>query len=88
MVTFRVFNLLDHFGWLGDVDLILCRNVLFYIDANSRTGILAKMDQTLAPDGYLVLGANETMGDEFVAVTDCVYVKPRSTGRLPQRLAG
>ena len=32
MVTFRRFNLLDSFGWLDDLDIVLCRNVLIYFD--------------------------------------------------------
>ena len=33
MVRFRRFNLLDSFGWLDDLDVVFCRNVLMYFDA-------------------------------------------------------
>jgi chemotaxis protein methyltransferase CheR len=82
MVTFRTFNLLDHFGWLGDVDLILCRNVLLYLDAGTRAEIQAKLADTLAADGYLLLGDNENASDDFVAAARGVFVKPPRVSRL------
>ena len=60
MVTFRRFNLLDSFGWLDDLDIIFCRNVLIYFDRLTRADILARMAETMAPDGVLVLGENES----------------------------
>lgn len=60
MVTFRVFNLLDDFGWLGELDVIFCRNVLMYFDPRSKAAVLEKLAAVLAPGGCLVLGASET----------------------------
>ena len=60
LVQFRRFNLLDSYGWLDSVDLILCRNVLMYFDAAARADVLARMADTLAPDGVLMLGESET----------------------------
>ncbi|MGH6871158.1 MAG: CheR family methyltransferase [Rhizomicrobium sp.] len=59
MVTFRAFNLLDHFGWLGEIDIVFCRNVLMYLEPHSKAAVLDKIAAALAPDGYLVLGAKE-----------------------------
>jgi chemotaxis protein methyltransferase CheR len=59
MVSFRPFNLLDSFGWLGQIDIIFCRNVLLYFDAQEKFYTLERLSRTLAPDGYLVLGAAE-----------------------------
>lgn len=59
MVRFRRFNLLDSYGWLDDVDVILCRNVLMYFDPATRTQILERMADTLAPGGALFLGESE-----------------------------
>jgi chemotaxis protein methyltransferase CheR len=61
MVRFRKFNLLDSFGWLDDLDLILCRNVLIHFDRAARFSVLERMAETLAPDGLLVLGKAETI---------------------------
>ncbi len=61
MVSFRVFNLLDDFGWLGTLDAIFCRNVLIYFDARPKASVLAKLSEALAPHGCLILGASESL---------------------------
>jgi chemotaxis protein methyltransferase CheR len=60
MVSFRRFNLLDSFGWLDEIDLVFCRNVLMYFDPATRVDVLERMADTIAPDGLLLLGENET----------------------------
>lgn len=77
MVTFRGFNLLDHYGWLGEIDLIFCRNVLMYFDAHTKAAVLAKMAQTLAPDGMIVLGAKESAGPGWIADAERGVYVPR-----------
>ena len=61
MVNFREFNLLDSFGWLGKIDVIFCRNVLFYFETKAKQSCLERFEETLADDGYLVLGASEML---------------------------
>ena len=61
MVTFRKFNLLDSFGWLDDLDLVLCRNVLMHFDRAARLSVLERLAETLSPDGVLLLGETETV---------------------------
>jgi chemotaxis protein methyltransferase CheR len=60
-IRFRAFNLLDSFGELGAFDLILCRNVLIYFDSDTKLDVLRRFGGSLAADGYLMLGAAETM---------------------------
>ena len=60
MVDFRVFNLLDSFGWLDDLDFIFCRNALLYFNRTAKAAVLERMADTLAPDGVLLLGDTET----------------------------
>jgi chemotaxis protein methyltransferase CheR len=60
MITFRRFNLLDSFGWLDDLDVVFCRNVLMYFDSATRMDVLARIGDSMAPDGALMLGENET----------------------------
>jgi chemotaxis protein methyltransferase CheR len=60
-VEFRVLNLLDSFSAQGPFDVIFCRNVLMYFDADTKANVLDRLSDTLADDGYLVLGAAETM---------------------------
>ena len=70
-VTFKKFNLLDNFSSLGKWDVVFCRNVLIYFDQPTKSDILRRISQQLAPDGFLFLGAAEsTMGvsDAFAPV--------------------
>ena len=60
MVDFRVFNLLDSYGWLDDLDFVFCRNVLMYFDRAAKASVLERMADTLVPDGLLLLGETET----------------------------
>jgi chemotaxis protein methyltransferase CheR len=45
----------------GRFDLILCRNVLFYLSAPVRHVVLERVAQALKPGGLLLLGAGETV---------------------------
>jgi chemotaxis protein methyltransferase CheR len=79
-VRFGVFNLLDAFADAEPFDVIFCRNVLIYFDQGTKTDILARLREVLAPGGYLVLGAGETvlgLNSSFAARSDCpgIYVK-------------
>jgi chemotaxis protein methyltransferase CheR len=60
MVSFRPFNLLDSYGWLDDIDIIFCRNVLIYLDRAAKISVLDRMADILMPDGVLLLGHAET----------------------------
>lgn len=61
MVEYRQVNLLDSFVGLGSFDIIYCRNVLVYFDEATKRNILGRMAQLLPDDGYLLLGAAETV---------------------------
>lgn len=60
-VKFEMFNLLDSLEPLGQFDVIFCRNVLIYFDQQTKHDVLCRLADALAPDGYLVLGAAETV---------------------------
>lgn len=60
MVRFRRHNLLET-PPAGQFDLILCRNVLFYFPAATRTRALDNLCSVLAPNGVIALGAGETI---------------------------
>lgn len=81
MITFRRFNLLDSFGWLDELDIVFCRNVLMYFDCATRLDVLARIAEAMAPDGLLVLGENETPeGKLFSESADgpWIYARARS----------
>ncbi len=60
-VQFRQFNLLSDFQPLGAFDVIFCRNVLLYFDLDLRRKVLNRLVGAMAPDGYLALGATESV---------------------------
>jgi chemotaxis protein methyltransferase CheR len=73
MVRYRQLNLLGDFSQLGMFDLVFCRNVLIYFDAETKTDVLNRIARITAPDGYLVLGAAETvvgLTDRFKMLAD------------------
>jgi len=73
MVQFRQFNLMNDFASLGMFDVVFCRNVLIYFDQQTKIGVLERMARTVERDGYLVLGAAETvvgLTDSFKPVPD------------------
>jgi chemotaxis protein methyltransferase CheR len=87
-VQFRPLNLLGDFSILGVFDLVFCRNVLIYFDQPTKIDVLARIKRVTAQDGYLVLGAAETMvglGDTFIPVPEkrgLYRHKPREAAAL------
>ena len=61
MVQFRPANLLDAFTGFGTFDVVFCRNVLIYFDEAAKRGILDRVAQLLPDDGFLLLGAAESV---------------------------
>ncbi len=86
-IRFEQFNLLSDYGELGRFDIIFCRNVLIYFDVPTKQAVLEKMARVLAPDGYLFMGAAETvvgLTDSFVPHHEHRSINvPR--GALPSR---
>ena len=73
MVQFRPLNLLNDFTALGSFDLVFCRNVLIYFDQPTKTAVLNRLARQMPEDGYLILGAAETvvgLTDAFKPLTD------------------
>ena len=61
MVQHRQLNLLHDFAQLGNFDVIFCRNVLIYFDQDTKANIFGRLARTMEADGFLVLGAAETV---------------------------
>jgi chemotaxis protein methyltransferase CheR len=82
-IQFKKLNLLDPFQFLGQFDVIFCRNVLIYFENDLKRNILDRMARQLAHDGCLILGAAESVigvTDAFERQRDCraaVYI-PKS----------
>jgi len=61
MVHYREHNLLEPLVGEGPFDLVLCRNVLLYFDPVTRTRAFDRIVDLLRPEGWLMLGAGETV---------------------------
>jgi chemotaxis protein methyltransferase CheR len=82
MVQHRQLNLLHDFSQLGLFDVIFCRNVLIYFDQDTKIGIFERLAKAAEPDGFVVLGATETV----VGLTDVFKACPER--RALYRLSG
>ena len=95
MVQYRQHNLLAEFAGLGRFDIVFIRNVLIYFDQETKSSVLNRIARQLEPDGYLVLGAAETvvgLSDAFKPIPDKrgLYApnkdaRPAALGAMPIR---
>lgn len=62
-VDFIHLNLLDDskIALLGAMDVILCRNVIIYFDAETKRRVIETFYERLRPGGYLLLGHSESL---------------------------
>ncbi|MBL8022891.1 MAG: protein-glutamate O-methyltransferase CheR [Elusimicrobia bacterium] len=63
-IQFKKMNLVTSENEFPQVDLILFRNVLRYFDSSHQTTVLKRLHAALRPDGYLVMGQDETASKE------------------------
>jgi chemotaxis protein methyltransferase CheR len=75
MIQYKPLNLLQDFSHLGKFDIIFCRNVLIYFDQDMKSQIFGRLGKLVEPDGFLALGAAETV----VGLTDAF--KPHADKR-------
>ncbi len=60
MVGFETIDLRNSMRALGPFDLVFCRNVMIYFDAETKMSILKELHGTLFRGGWLLLGGIET----------------------------
>jgi chemotaxis protein methyltransferase CheR len=90
IVEFREINLIHQWLCLPRMDVIFMRNVLIYLDVETKKNILGRVARLLAPDGYLLLGGAETttnLDDSFEAVSrdgaTCFRLRKRKVPDAP-----
>ncbi len=76
MVQFKEFNLLQPPRGFGVFDVVFCRNVLIYFEAQMKAQILGNVADVLAPHGVLYLGGAETV----IGVSDRFAPMPNNRG--------
>lgn len=67
MARFETIDLRKSMRTLGPFDLVFCRNVMIYFDAETKRNILRELHSTLFRGGWLLLGGAETA----FGVEDC-----------------
>jgi chemotaxis protein methyltransferase CheR len=75
-VKFQRFNLLEDVRALGKFDVIFCRNVLIYFEPATKRQTLEKLAGCTNDEGFLLLGAAETM----MGVTEAFESVPEQRG--------
>ena len=60
-VRFQVHNLLEPAPHPGGFDIVLCRNVMLYLNPDKKTLAFERIAGAMAEDGWLMLGAGETV---------------------------
>jgi chemotaxis protein methyltransferase CheR len=93
MVRFRTFNLLDSYGWLAEMDVVFCRNVLMYFDQKTRVSVIDRTVDILTPDGALLVGPAESitgLTTDFVQTEHApgLYYRSKYLPPLLRRAAG
>jgi chemotaxis protein methyltransferase CheR len=72
MVRFQRHNLLEDCRHLGRFDVVFCRNVLIYFEPDQKKAALERIAASTHDDGYLLLGAAETV----MGVTEAFHSSP------------
>ncbi|QDV42743.1 Chemotaxis protein methyltransferase Cher2 [Stieleria neptunia] len=80
-IEFHRINLARPWPYLGPFDIVLARNVLLYFDQPTKQDILKRLRGAMRPDGYLFIGAAETLIGLCVPyqrkeIDDTVYYRP------------
>jgi chemotaxis methyl-accepting protein methylase len=77
LVTFEVRDLLHFQPPFEDAHLIVCRNVIIYLERAAQDALFAHFHKTLAPGGFLVLGKVETLLGESRGLFSPVNARER-----------
>lgn len=93
MTRFEQRNVLDYPPSPGRFDLVLCRNCLLYFDPEVRRNAFDRLASGIAPDGFLMLGAGETVvgqTDKFEPAQcgSAIYVPKTAANSVGSVLSG
>lgn len=78
-VVFKSFNLMDKIVCRKPFDIIFCRNVMIYFDAQVTSELVERFYQATAPGGYLFIGHSENLSranSKYESVGHAIYRKP------------
>ena len=91
-MRFQVHNLLEAPPHPREFDIVLCRNVLLYLNTETRERAFERLASAMASDGWLMLGAGETVigqTKKLVADKDArgLYVLASNAEQADRRVA-
>jgi chemotaxis protein methyltransferase CheR len=90
-VDFIHLNLFDRskISLLGSMDVIICRNVIIYFNADSKRQVIQTFYEKMRPGGHLLLGHSESLINLSNAfelrhlLNDLVYRRPFTGAPIP-----
>ncbi len=76
-VIFRSFNLMDPIQFRLKFDIIFCRNVMIYFNAETRDALVNRFHGAMLPASYLFISHSESLGQNplFRMTAPAVYLK-------------
>lgn len=79
MIVYKRLNLAKPpFPMRGQIDVVLCRNVMIYFDRTIRARLVAEIYRLLNPGGYLMTGHAESLTSlktDFICLRPSIYQK-------------
>jgi len=60
----------------GEMNLVFCRNVLIYFNADLRARVLRKIAGSLCPGGFLAIGSSERLSPSDIALGFTSFSEP------------
>jgi chemotaxis protein methyltransferase CheR len=83
LITFRQFNLMEHFPFQNKFDMIFCRNVMIYFDPQTQQDLVNRFYDVLIPGGLLFIGHSESLTNKrhhFQYLQPTIYRKNTKAG--------
>ncbi len=77
-VIFRQFNLMDNINFKLDFDVIFCRNVMIYFNADVKDQLVERFYKATKPGGYLLIGHSENINknkSKYKTLIPAAFVK-------------
>ena len=81
-VIFKVFNLMDEIVYKKPFDIIFCRNVMIYFDAETTNKLVKRFYDATAEGGYLFIVHSESIDKEYTGYT---YVRPSTYQKITKK---